>query len=88
MEAELRATIERWLHRGVPSERLNEIVFNLSKDLAHYAIEHDPADRGRALERYNQVDEQMGVMMIIQASMRADYVEKLCASTNNAEDMV
>lgn len=78
IEAELRSRIEDWLHRGVPAERLNDIVFGLSKDLTYYALQHSERDAGRASERYEQVSRQLGVLQILEAQTRADYVENLC----------
>lgn len=86
IEAELRTKVERWLRRGVPPERLGDILFGLSKDLAHYAVEHDPVDRDRALERYNQASEQLGVMMIIRDAFCKDYVDTICSELDEADD--
>ncbi len=78
IEAELRSKIERWLHRGIPPERLNEIVFGLSKDLTYYALMHDPVNAGRASERYDQVCRQAGVLQILEVQTRKYFVRQLC----------
>ncbi|HBH91467.1 hypothetical protein [Ponticaulis sp.] len=75
IEADLRTMIERWLHLGVPSERINEIVFGLSKDLTYYALEHDPVDPDRAMERYEQVCNQAGVLQILEKHTLAHFVK-------------
>ena len=75
MEADLRAMIERWLHLGVPAERINEIVFGLSKDLTYYALEHDPVDSDRAMERYEQVCNQAGVLQILEKHTLQHFVK-------------
>jgi len=79
MDASLRALIQDWLDRGVPEERIADVTFGVTKDLAYHSLTHRQDNPGDAFERYQQVSAQAGVLDVIQALTRERFIKALSA---------
>lgn len=77
MDSELRAFIQTWLNKGVPEERISEVMFGFIKDLTYHSLKHRQDDPGSAFERYQQISDQSGVLHMLQWIARKHYIKTL-----------
>lgn len=77
MDAELRASIQSWLDKGVPEDRISEVAFGLVKDLAYHSLKHRQDDPDGAFERYQQISDQSGALHLLQWLSRKRYIKSL-----------
>ena len=77
MDAELRSFIQNWLDKGVPEERISEVVFGLVKDLAYHSLKHRQDNPDSAFERYQQISDQSGALHLLQWLTRKHYIPAL-----------